>query len=139
MPNRTPKASGRGAGDGHGHNLWWVRRDLRLADNGALCAALAQGGAVLPVFVIDPVLARSRYWSVQRWAFLLGGLRALDADLRRRGSRLIVRQGRPDDVLRGLLAEAQADTILAEADYSPYAHQRDTRIAAALPLRLWMA
>ena len=33
--------------------LWWVRRDLRLADNPALTAAAAQG-AVVPVFILDP-------------------------------------------------------------------------------------
>ena len=33
--------------------LVWFRRDLRLADNPALAAA-ARGGAVVPVFVLDP-------------------------------------------------------------------------------------
>ncbi len=123
-----------------GNSLWWIRRDLRLADNGALAAALAhaapRGGAVIPVFVIDPGLAASPYWSGRRWAFLLGGLRALEADLGRRGSHLIVRRGQPEMVLAGLLAEAKADIIFAEADYSPYARARDTRIARSLPLRL---
>jgi deoxyribodipyrimidine photo-lyase len=119
-----------------GNSLWWIRRDLRLADNLALGAALDHGGAVLPVFVIDPALRASRYWSARRWVFLLGGLRALDADLRARGSRLTVRHGRPRDVLRGLLAEASADEIFAEADYSPYARRRDEAIAADLPLTL---
>ncbi|MST32752.1 hypothetical protein GHK86_08460, partial [Acidimicrobiaceae bacterium USS-CC1] len=32
--------------------MWWVRRDLRLADNPALAAA-ADAGVVLPVFVLD--------------------------------------------------------------------------------------
>jgi deoxyribodipyrimidine photolyase len=36
--------------------LWWVRRDLRLADNPALRAAIDEGGGVLPLFVLDPVL-----------------------------------------------------------------------------------
>ena len=35
--------------------LWWLRRDLRLADNDALAAALAGGRRVVPVFVLDPV------------------------------------------------------------------------------------
>ena len=36
--------------------LWWLRRDLRLADNDALAAALAGGRRVVPVFILDPVL-----------------------------------------------------------------------------------
>ena len=39
--------------------LWWVRRDLRLADNPALRAAIDEGEAVLPLFVLDPVLLGS--------------------------------------------------------------------------------
>ena len=34
--------------------IWWVRRDLRLADNLALAAALAQSEKVIPVFILDP-------------------------------------------------------------------------------------
>jgi deoxyribodipyrimidine photo-lyase len=74
--------------------VWWIRRDLRLTDNQALASALEQAKSVLPVFVLDPALWNSRTAGPKRLAFLLGGLRALDADLRARGSRLIVRQGR---------------------------------------------
>ncbi|MBX7254287.1 MAG: deoxyribodipyrimidine photo-lyase, partial [Candidatus Promineofilum sp.] len=72
--------------------LWWLRRDLRLADNDALRTALAGGRRVVPVFVLDPALLDGPTNSPTRTAFLLGGLRALDADLRTRGSRLVVRR-----------------------------------------------
>ncbi len=116
--------------------LWWLRRDLRLSDNQALGAALKAAERVLPVFVLDPALWRSPYVGEQRLAFLLGGLRALDADLRARGGRLIVRRGDPVQALAHLLAETGAEAIFAEADHAPYARQRDARAAAALPLRL---
>ena len=74
--------------------LWWMRRDLRLKDNQALNAALAHADRVIPVFVLDPTLLNSPYVGPRRVAFLLGGLRALDADLRTRGSRLIIRRGK---------------------------------------------
>ena len=35
-------------------SIWWLRRDLRLADNAALQAALDEGGAVLPLYVHAP-------------------------------------------------------------------------------------
>lgn len=116
--------------------IWWIRRDLRLSDNPALAAALARGGAVIPVFILDPKLLASAYISQKRLAFLFDGLRALDADLRQRGSALVVRQGNPLEVLRGLLAEAGADRIFAEADVSPYARRRDKRVMRELPLVL---
>jgi deoxyribodipyrimidine photo-lyase len=40
--------------------IWWVRRNLRLADNQALTAAQDQAEQVLPVFVLDPALLAYR-------------------------------------------------------------------------------
>src|SRR3712207_7837132 len=60
--------------------LWWTRRDLRLADNPALQAAVEQGSEVLPLFVLDPVLLRSAGRGRRAW--LMAALQALDADLR---------------------------------------------------------
>ncbi|MEZ0395777.1 MAG: deoxyribodipyrimidine photo-lyase [Anaerolineales bacterium] len=113
-------------------SLWWIRRDLRLADNPALHAALAVG-AVVPVFILDPKFdsAPSR-----RQNFLYEGLHALDRDLRQRNSYLVVRSGDPLEILRALLAETGARAIFAEEDYTPYARARDKRIAESLPLTL---
>lgn len=116
--------------------IWWVRRDLRLADNQALAAALAEVDEVIPVFIFDPDLLASPYAGAKRLAFLLAGLRCLKTDLQARGSRLIIRRGHPVDALSKLLAESQADIIFAEEDYSPYARQRDAAVIDALPLRL---
>jgi deoxyribodipyrimidine photo-lyase len=116
-----------------GRVLWWIRRDLRLEDNPALHAA-CEAGPVLPVFILDPYLLSRT--PARRQAFLFDGLRQLDENLRSRGSRLIVRKGRPLEVLRELLQETQAQAILAEQDYTPHARARDAQIAKALPLQL---
>ncbi|MGD9603429.1 MAG: deoxyribodipyrimidine photo-lyase [Gammaproteobacteria bacterium] len=117
--------------------LWWIRRDLRLTDSPALHAARAHG-AVVPVFVWDPAF-RVRAWyreSHARRAFLAGGLAALAADLERRGSRLVVADGDPREVLRKLLTETGADAIYALADATAGARERDAALARELPLRL---
>ncbi len=117
--------------------IWWIRRDLRLADNQALAAALdAGGGEVIPLFVLDPFFEGSPYAGEPRRAFMLGGLRALDEALRARGGRLIVRRGDPVEVLPRVAAESGAAAIYAEEDYSPYARERDVKISAGLPLHL---
>ena len=36
--------------------LWWIKKDLRLADNPALVAALAEAEAVVPVFLFEPAV-----------------------------------------------------------------------------------
>jgi len=116
--------------------IWWIRRDLRLRDNQALAAALAHGDRVIPAFVLDPQLLASPYVGSKRLAFLLGGLRALDGDLRAKGSRLIVQRGDPADILAALMSESGATAVFAEEDISPYARARDARIAGRLPLTL---
>ncbi|HZA03247.1 MAG TPA: deoxyribodipyrimidine photo-lyase, partial [Propionibacteriaceae bacterium] len=64
-------------------SLWWARRDLRLADNPALLAAIDEGEAVLPLFVLDPVLLGSA--GPARRAWLFAALHALDTDLQDAG------------------------------------------------------
>jgi len=113
--------------------IWWIRRDLRLADNHALQSAL-ELGAVVPVFILDPhLLSRP---AEARTAFMYGGLQALDASLRELGSYLVVRRGAPVDVLRSLMQEVETTAIVAETDYTPYSRERDGAVAAQTPLRL---
>ncbi len=116
--------------------IWWIRRDLRLSDNQALSAAMDHSRVVLPVFILDPQLLASQYNSEKRQSFLFAGLRALDSDLRSKGSALILRQGEPQQVLSDLVHESKASAIFAEADYSPYSRRRDESIKQELPLTL---
>lgn len=114
-------------------SIWWIRRDLRLADNPALTAAL-QGGWVIPVFILDPVFDSH---SARRKNFLYEGLHALNKELIQRKSYLVVRRGKPIEVLRKLIQETDALKIYAEEDYTPYARKRDKQIADELLLELF--
>jgi deoxyribodipyrimidine photo-lyase len=116
--------------------VWWARRDLRLMDNQALAAALAHADRVVPVFVLDPILLTARDAGEKRVAFLFGGLRALDADLRARGSRLVVRRGDPREELAALAAEVGGGVVFAEEDVWPYARHRDASVGEVVDLRL---
>jgi deoxyribodipyrimidine photo-lyase len=118
--------------------IWWIRRDLRLADNPALAAAVERAAAVIPLFILDPHLlnASAHRSAHKRLAFLFGGLRQLDADLRARGSRLIVRRGAPLAVLTRLYTETNAVAIMAAEEFGPYARRRDAAVADHLPLVL---
>lgn len=115
--------------------IWWIRRDLRLADNPALAAAVGNGRAVVPLFVLDEQLLRDDI-APKRAAFLLDGLRRLDANLRARGSRLVVRLGRPEQVVPQVAAACGAAAVYAQEDVSPFSRKRDTAVAAAAPLHL---
>jgi deoxyribodipyrimidine photo-lyase len=87
-------------------NIWWIRRDLRLSDNQALTAALSEGQGVIPVYILDDQLIRNP--AEKRQAFLFAGLRELDHDLRKRGSRLVIRRGDPIIEISRLAAECSA-------------------------------
>lgn len=117
--------------------IWWIRRDLRLHDSPALAAALATGD-VIPVFVLDPALLHGRFHgrADRRRALLRAGLVALDAALRERGSRLVLREGEPVEELARLAAEVGASEVFAVEDVSPYARRRDAAVADRLGLTL---
>ncbi|MBP8242503.1 MAG: deoxyribodipyrimidine photo-lyase, partial [Thermoflexales bacterium] len=113
--------------------IHWFRRDLRLIDNTALAAAAALSeGDVLPVFVVDPALTSGQDVSAARLNFLYGCLRDLDAHLRQRGSRLLIRRGDPATVLVDLARETGASRVTFNRDYTPLARRRDSRVTAAL-------
>lgn len=114
--------------------IWWIRRDLRFQDNRALDEAARAAERVAAVFILDPVFSRSGRVGSKRRAFLYGGLKALAEDLKSRGGSLILRTGRPDEVLRQIATETGAEKIFAEADFTAYARQRDSQVASSLPV-----
>ncbi|MBA3281566.1 MAG: deoxyribodipyrimidine photo-lyase, partial [Acidimicrobiia bacterium] len=105
----------------------WFRRDLRLADNPALLAATESHDRLVALFVHDPVLAGPS--GANRVVFLHRCLDALDADL---GGLLVEREGDPADVVAGLAAEVEADTVYVAEDFGPYGVGRDQQVEAAL-------
>jgi len=108
----------------------WFRRDLRLADNSALESA--SGAPVLPVFVW--ALSEEGDWTpggASRW-WLHRSLAALDADMRARGSRLIVRSGSSADTLTALVRETGAGAVHWNRRCEPAAAAQEDEVARAL-------
>ena len=110
----------------------WLRRDLRLRDHPALRAALDAHERVVPAFCLDPALLGGRHASGPRTQFLLECLGELDAELRDRGSGLVVRRGSPASELPRLAAEVSARLVHASADVGPFARRRDEAVRRAL-------
>jgi deoxyribodipyrimidine photo-lyase len=98
----------------------WFRQDLRLNDQPALAAAAA-AGPVVPVYILDNQSPgeRFRIGGAQRW-WLHHSLASLAADLEKVGSRLILRRGPSDEVLRELMAETGAVRIHALRHSEPW-------------------
>ncbi|HEX5689415.1 MAG TPA: deoxyribodipyrimidine photo-lyase, partial [Roseiflexaceae bacterium] len=114
-------------------HIHWFRRDLRLHDNPALhAAAQASDGHVVPLFIIDDAILKAERTSAARVAFMLESLGALDRALRERGSRLVIRRGRPAKVLAELAEECGAAGVCWNRDYTPFAQTRDEGVKKAL-------
>ena len=111
--------------------IWWVRRDFRLHDNPALGAAVHDGSAVLPVFVLDQALLAKA--GPVRTAWMHAALTVLDADLREWGGPgLSIVRGKPINVIPRLAREVDASAVHVSADFGPYGRRRDERVADAL-------
>ncbi len=110
--------------------LVWFRRDLRLDDNPAWAAATSTGDDVVALFVLDPSLFDPS--GDHRRVQLLAHLHGLDRSLQEHGGRLRVRTGDPAQVVPD--EAAKLDAVFWNDDYTPYAVERDTSVAAALRL-----
>lgn len=107
-----------------GSAVMWFRRDLRLTDLPALCAA-AEATHVVPLYVLDPAFATG---TVRHAALrvALGGLqRALDG-------RLVVTTGDPVVEVPRLAALWKADQVFVTREHTPYGRRRDAAVADAL-------
>ncbi|GLX49459.1 deoxyribodipyrimidine photo-lyase [Streptomyces hygroscopicus subsp. hygroscopicus] len=106
--------------------------DLRLSDHPPLRAALHGGGRVVPLFVRDPAVDGAGFAAPNRLAFLADCLRDLDARLRERGGRLVLREGDTVAQVCRVAAEADADEVHMAGDVSAFACARERRLRRAL-------
>ncbi|WKK23477.1 deoxyribodipyrimidine photo-lyase [Streptomyces olivoreticuli] len=106
--------------------------DLRLHDHPPLRAALRSADEVVPLFVHDDALAATGFAAPNRRAFLADCLADLDAGLRARGGRLVVRSGDVADRVREIAAEAGAGEVHMAAGVSGFAQRRERRLRDAL-------
>ena len=114
-----------------GTSLVWFRRDLRLADNPALEAAL-DGGPCVAVYVHAPEEegdwppgAASQWW-------LHHSLAALEHALAEHGIPLVIRDGPTLETLERLAEACSAETVHWNRLYEPAITRRDSEIKSAL-------
>ncbi|TFH24086.1 MAG: deoxyribodipyrimidine photo-lyase, partial [Myxococcales bacterium] len=112
--------------------LHWFRNDLRLQDNTALSALVAQVAEWLPVFVLDPRLTTGPHAGAARMRFLLDCLGHVARDLDERGVPLLVREGPPEQVLPKLMYETGARLLSFNEDVTPFARRRDDAVRQAV-------
>ncbi len=110
--------------------LLWFRSDLRIADNPALNAALATDAPVVAIYILDesdprPLGAASKWW-------LHHSLKALQDNLARIGTPLLIRSGEPERTLFQCVEETGAKAVFWNRRYEPHGVNLDKRIKSAL-------
>jgi deoxyribodipyrimidine photo-lyase len=112
--------------------ILWFRRDLRLSDQPALAAAVASGAPIIPLYILDDDTPKHRKMgAASRW-WLHHSLKALDQDLQKLGSRLILRAGKSDEILCALAAETNASAIHCIRHYEPWWRNAEKAVANGL-------
>ena len=111
--------------------ILWFRRNLRLADNSALLAAVESGQPVIPVYISDTQDSgtASRWW-------LHHSLLSLDRELRKRGASLVLRSGSPPAVLDELSRECDASAVYFARRYEPESRRQEDGVEDRLGGRL---
>ncbi len=104
-------------------SIIWFRRDLRINDNPALLAALAESDEIVPVFILDPTLINTA--GSKRLAYLGQSLHHLDDSL---DKKLHVIAGDQITVLNDLIKRYNASAVHISAEYEPYGANRDNKI-----------
>lgn len=113
----------------------WLRRDLRLTDQPAFTAA-AEAGPVIPVYILDDETPGDRKMGgANRW-WLHQSLTALQADLARHHSKLILRRGNAIEVLSKLVEETGAHTVHAIRHYEPWWRKAQGALKDQIDLQL---
>ncbi len=117
----------------------WFRQDLRLHDNEALSDALKAVEEVVPVYVFDErmFLGKTSYGFPKigkyRAQFIIESIHDLRQSLRKLGSDLIVRVGKPEDIIFDIAKEIKTSWVFCNRERT----QEEVRVQDALEKRLW--
>lgn len=111
--------------------IYWFRNDLRLSDLNGLHAA-AQHASVLPVFILDP--EEGGEWAIggaAQW-WLHHSIDNLAGSIAERGGKLILRRGKPREILAELAQQTGASAVYCSRQYQPWADALERETLDAL-------
>ncbi len=110
-------------------NVFWFRRDLRLADNAGLYHALKQDIPVVPIFIFDKnILDALEDKADRRVSFIYNAITEIQKQLIEKGSALEVYHEFPEKVFEHLTSKYKIEKVFTNDDYEPYAIERDNAI-----------
>ncbi|KAH9760049.1 cryptochrome DASH [Citrus sinensis] len=108
--------------NGKGVAIVWFRNDLRVLDNEALLKAWDSSEMVLPVYCVDPRHSQTTYHfgfpktGALRAQFLIECLADLRKNLMNRGLNLLIRHGKPEEIIPSLAKSFGAHAVYAQKE-----------------------
>ena len=107
-------------------SLFLFRRDLRLEDNTGLIFALQSSEVVIPAFIFTPEqIEKNPFRSDHCLKFMMESLEDLQGQLEKKGGKLFLFKGKPEDVVNKCMHELSIEAVIVNRDYTPYSQQRD--------------
>ncbi len=120
--------------------ILWFRQDLRLHDNESLLDAIKSARAVIPVYIFDPRVfggTTPRYGFPKtggyRAKFILESIADLRNSLRQRGNDLVIRVGKPEEILPRLSQEFRAGWVFCNRERT----HEEKQVQDTLEQELW--
>lgn len=109
------------------NGLFIFRRDFRIIDNNGLNLANSLCNRVYPIFIFTPeqVSGANKYKSVNAVQFMI---ESLDDLYKKTGNKLLCFYGHNPTIVSYLIKELSINLVCFNADYSPYAIQRELSI-----------
>lgn len=109
--------------------IFWFRRDLRLHDNAGFFNALKNHKKVLPLFIFDrDILDELEDRKDRRVEFIHQVITNLKESLQKNNSDIIVKYGKPLDILKEIAQRLPIEAVYTNHDYEPYAKERDKSV-----------
>ena len=112
--------------------ILWFKNDLRLLDNESLTKAISGNEEILPIYIVDPrhfekisypsgsddpvIFAKA---GLNRFQFLCQSVMDLKSNLQDKGADLLIKTGKPEEIIPALIRENKIDSVYAEEEYAP--------------------
>jgi len=112
------------------NGLFIFRRDFRVIDNVGLNLANSICKRIYPVFIFTPeqVTGANKFKSDNAVQFMIESLQDLSSQISKMGGHLMCFYGHNNSIVSNLIKELDINVVCFNADYSPYAIQREMGI-----------
>ena len=94
-------------------NILWFKRDLRLYDHEALCAAVDAGELTLLIYIFEPSLQQYPDWDIRHWRFVWQSLQEINQKLANFGTKVHIFHEKAQPIFEKILKKHTIKTVFS--------------------------